>query len=425
MHRIPAKRAVTGLIASLLVIGAALAAGVASHVRTASATPPTPPFTQCPPVGLDTSCAVLIVFNPDGSRTTLVDPTQPPFDGIEDTLVGVQNNSSTPVSSLSLTGPGIFGFDGDGLCAQSNAPGGCPFDSTLYAGRSSTTSTAVTTAGCGNTFTITDMVTFSSGTVNWPLCAGISSGGSAYFSLEGPTAVVAPPTAPIVTFVTLSPVAAVNPVSTPTHTVTALVQDQFMMPMSGVTVTFTVTRTPPPSPASGTCTTGTSGTCTFTYAGPILPAIDAITGCAAGAGGLPVCGAATKTWVLPVGTASCAIDITNGGSMIANNGDKVTFGGNVHTDQAAAPSGQEQYTDSPANLDVHSINILAVTCTTNQEQADIFGAATINGSGSHVFRIEVTDPDSTSGSDTYSIVLDTGYNSGSHAIKGNVEMHHT
>ena len=420
MHRIPAQRAVTGLIASLFVLTVALGGGLASHVRTASATPPTPPFTQCPAVGLDTSCAVLIVFNSDGSRTTLVDPTQLPFDGIEDTLVGVQNNSSLPVSSLALTGPDIFGFDFDGLCASFPQPGGCPYDSTTYAGRDTAGSVANTGSGNGNTFTVIDSNT---GTVNWS--SPIPVGGSAYFSLEGPTSSVVPPTTPIVTFVTLSPVTAVNPVSTPTHTVTVLVQDQFMMPMSGVTVTFTVTRTPPPSPASGTCTTGTTGTCTFTYPGPILPAIDAITGCAAGAAGTPVCGFATKTWILPVGTASCAIDITNGGWMNANNGDKVTFGGTVHTDQAAAPSGQEQYTDKPANLDVHSISILAVTCTANQEQADIYGTATINGSGNNLFRIEVTDPDSTSGSDTYWIVLDTGYDSGSHAIHGNVEMHTT
>jgi hypothetical protein len=171
--------------------------------------------------------------------------------------------------------------------------------------------------------------------------------------------------------------------------------------------------------------TGTSGTCSFTYPGPILPAIDAITGCAPGAGGVPVCGAATKTWVLPVGTATCAIDITQGGWMIANNGDKVTFGGAVHTDQATAPSGQEQYTDSPANLNVHSINILAVTCTNNQQKADIFGTATENGAGSHFFRIEVTDPDNPVGSDTYELTLDN-YESGSHTLGGgHVEMHTT
>ena len=111
--------------------------------------------------------------------------------------------------------------------------------------------------------------------------------------------------------------------------------------------------------------------------------------------------------------------------MIADNGDKVSFGGTVHTDQAAAPSGQEQYTDSPANLNVHSIDIMAVTCSANQELADIYGTATINGSGSHLFRIELTDPDTTAGSDTYWIILDTGYDSGSHPIHGNVEMHKT
>jgi hypothetical protein len=198
-----------------------------------------------------------------------------------------------------------------------------------------------------------------------------------------------------------------------------------MMPMSGVTVFFTVTRAPGGVTNTGTCTTGLTGTCSFTYAGPILPAIDAITGCA-GPGGAPPCGTATKTWILPVSNPLCKIDITQGGWIIANNGDKVSFGGTAHTDQAGAPSGQEQFTDSPANLDVHSINILAITCSPNLELADIYGSATVNGSGSHLFRIEVTDPDSSGGNDTYWIVLDTGYNSGSHALGGgHVEIHLT
>ena len=66
---------------------------------------PVPPFIQCPPVGLDTSCGILIVYNPDGTRITLADPSQPPFDGIEDTLVGVQNNSSSSIASTALTAP--------------------------------------------------------------------------------------------------------------------------------------------------------------------------------------------------------------------------------------------------------------------------------------------------------------------------------
>jgi hypothetical protein len=112
--------------------------------------------------------------------------------------------------------------------------------------------------------------------------------------------------------------------------------------------------------------------------------------------------------------------------MIANDGDKVSFGGNAFTDNGSVPHGQEQYTDKPATLDLHSIDIKAITCSSNLETADIYGDATINVSGYHLFRIEVSDPDSTGGSDTYWIVLDTGYDSGKHPLGGgHVEIHHT
>jgi hypothetical protein len=141
-------------------------------------------------VGLDTSCAVLIVL--DGGRVTLVDPSQGPFDGVEDTLIGVQNNSSQPVSSLPLTGVGIFGFDADGLCTALPQPVGCPYGPTTYEGRGSSTSIASTAPGGGVTFTITNADT---GTVNFS--PGIPPGGSAYFSLEGPTSSIAPVEQPI------------------------------------------------------------------------------------------------------------------------------------------------------------------------------------------------------------------------------------
>src|SRR5437764_10015059 len=69
-------------------------------------------FTQCPAIGLDTGCAVLITINADGSITTTDDPSQGPYDGVEDTLVGVQNNSSTPLRQLDLSSSlPIFGFE--------------------------------------------------------------------------------------------------------------------------------------------------------------------------------------------------------------------------------------------------------------------------------------------------------------------------
>src|SRR5438093_2107123 len=161
---------IRGLAASLiLALGGVL-------INTAPASAQVPPFTQCPPVGVDTSCAVLIVFNADGSRTTLVDPTQPPFDGIEDTLIGVQNNSTVSITMLGLSGPNIFGFDFDGLCDQFTKPAGCPYGPTHYEGRQSTTSMASSATGMGNTFTITNA---NNGVVNWS--PGIPPGGSDYF----------------------------------------------------------------------------------------------------------------------------------------------------------------------------------------------------------------------------------------------------
>jgi Bacterial Ig-like domain (group 1) len=382
-------------------------------------------FTQCPPVGLDSGCAVLITVNPNGSTTTATDPSQPPFDGVEDTLVGVQNNqTATTVTELALTGsgsPGILQFDGDGLCSGVYFPGPseppCPYGATRYEGRATagpiaseeaTTFPAETFTGSGNTGAIKF--------VNPPIPAL----GSAYFSLEGPTSSFTGCTGGTPTSVTLSPLTATNNVGT-SHTVTATVTDTCGEPVSGATVQFTVTRTPPPG-TSGSCVTGSSGTCSFTYTGPILPAADVITGCAGPSGTAP-CGTATKSWVLPPPTALCSADITQGGWMIADNSDRVNFGGVAHTDQAGAPSGEEQYTDKKALLNAHSINILSITCTA--EKADIYGTATENGTGSHMFRIEVTDPDSSKSSDTYWMFLDN-YNSGSHPLSGgHVEIHKT
>jgi hypothetical protein len=98
----------------------------------------TPPFHQCPAAGLDTSCRILIVYNPDGSRRIFTDPNvSATYDGNDDTLIGVQNNSPSPISAVPLKGTGpIFGFDGDGICSSSISPNppGCPFGPTGYEG---------------------------------------------------------------------------------------------------------------------------------------------------------------------------------------------------------------------------------------------------------------------------------------------------
>jgi hypothetical protein len=168
-----------------------------------------------------------------------------------------------------------------------------------------------------------------------------------------------------------------------------------------------------------------NGQATFCYTGPALPGADAITAYADTNNnnvhdvGEPS-GAATKAWMLPVTTPLCTITITNGGWITADNGDKATFGGNAKADATGQTSGQEQYQDKgPAQkMNVHSINVLAVVCQ-GTTQASIYGQATINGSGSFFYRINVQDLGEPGvGKDTYRILLQNGYNSGEHKLEG-------
>jgi hypothetical protein len=79
-------------------------------------------FTQCPAVDKDTSCQFLFTVT-DTETTVASDPTQGPYEGIEDALIGVQNNSSKPISSLPISAEApLFGFEHDGICSPGEAP---------------------------------------------------------------------------------------------------------------------------------------------------------------------------------------------------------------------------------------------------------------------------------------------------------------
>lgn len=131
-------------------------------------------------------CNVVITFNANGSITTTV-PNSNPYDGAEDTLVGIVNNSGSAISSvgLSSTTLALFGFDGDGACESLNGTqmggvyesvancAGVPFggDPNDYEGP------GVSFSGINAAKT--------SGTVNFsPAIA--ANGGTAWFSLEEP-----------------------------------------------------------------------------------------------------------------------------------------------------------------------------------------------------------------------------------------------
>lgn len=82
-------------------------------------------FTQCPAVELDTSCQFLVTVT-DTETTVAGDPAQGPYEGADDALIGVQNSSSKPVSSIPLSAEiELFGFEGDGICSVSKPAPGC------------------------------------------------------------------------------------------------------------------------------------------------------------------------------------------------------------------------------------------------------------------------------------------------------------
>ena len=153
------------------VLGATMALGALAFAATPSGAAG-PEFPQCPAVGLDTGCGLLITISSNGTITAAGDASQQPYDGTDDTLVGVQNNDSGFVSSIALSGSGIFGFDGDGICTYAFTGDG--YCSSLPAGSSGY-------EGPQNTFSVVDA---SDGSVNFTN-GGLAPGKSTYFSLEG------------------------------------------------------------------------------------------------------------------------------------------------------------------------------------------------------------------------------------------------
>ena len=135
----------------------------------------------------DTGCNVLITFGANGSITTTFPNAAPSYDaGGDDNLIGVVNDTGSPISSINLSSAidDIFGFDGDGICGPS-VTGATP--GYTFVGGGNPCMNIIDTSdgiygGPGVTFSSTDLF---SGTVSF--AGGIASGGgTAWFSLEGP-----------------------------------------------------------------------------------------------------------------------------------------------------------------------------------------------------------------------------------------------
>jgi hypothetical protein len=161
------------LVASALAIGWGLAAAPAEPASAASG-PPTP-FTQCPAIGASPSCEILLVVNSDNTVSVYKNSSVGPFDGSDDTLVGIVNDSASAVDAVTVSGPGsgLAGFDGDGICSGDygtwDGSSGCPYGPTGY-------------EGPGTSF-MTEPSLPDSAEVDFT--DGLAAGKSAYFSLEG------------------------------------------------------------------------------------------------------------------------------------------------------------------------------------------------------------------------------------------------
>jgi PEP-CTERM motif len=143
----------------------------------------------CPAVGDATAGCDLVITVTNSGTTVATGPSFAlaggTYDGSDDTLIGIINNSTSALSSISLSSnTDIFGFDGDGI--DTFGVTGNSKDTSGYGGPDSFYSGINPSATAGTV----DFVT--------PLAAG---GGNTFFSLEEalvPSQVVVTPPAPAV-----------------------------------------------------------------------------------------------------------------------------------------------------------------------------------------------------------------------------------
>lgn len=159
--------------ASALAVGGVMA--VAPAIPAGATTTPATPYTECPAIGSSPSCEILLVVNANNTVSVLGDSAVGTFDGSDDTLVGIINNSTAAVKAVTVTGPGsdLSGFDQDGICSGNygtwTGSTGCPYGPTGY-------------EGPGTSF-VTDPSLPDSAEVDF--AGGLAPGKTAYFSLEG------------------------------------------------------------------------------------------------------------------------------------------------------------------------------------------------------------------------------------------------
>src|SRR5262249_22756196 len=91
----------------------------------------------------------------------------------------------------------------------------------------------------------------------------------------------------------------------------------------------------------------------------------------------------TITVGFPPSTAGCKV--TQGGWITTSAGDRANFGGNAHV----PPKGNENYVDHGTDMHVSSLTVQSVVCSRDGTTASIFGTATVDGSASFGYPLDV------------------------------------
>jgi hypothetical protein len=253
----------------MVVFGSVALAGSIFSIYAGSSGAVVPPGTaapgnECPGVGSDTGgCQFLIVLNANGTSTITQSSTagsDTPFDGNDDTLVGIYNNSGATISSIGLSAStDIFGFDGDGICGKDhgvsytwvgtglNGGGfsGCPYGTTGYEGPWVTFSN------------YSSANHYETGTVSFTTApgGGLADQSTTFFSLESKLS-AANFTVPTTTTTTTAPTTTTT--AAPTTTTTVAGTTTTAAPTTTTTAGGTLPPPPPPPPPAGGATTTTA-----------------------------------------------------------------------------------------------------------------------------------------------------------------------
>ena len=172
---------------SVLAIGAAM---LALSLTSANA---------YPDVGADIGGpALILTVNPGGTYIVTNGPNAgTPYDGIEDTYIGVVNNTGAVLNSFTITAPsniGVFGFDGDGI--GSNATTAYCVGAACGAIQYGTPNSGDNT-GYGGPLGSFSAFVFGNGTAStndtalFTIAGGLGIGGTTWLSLEEPLAACA------------------------------------------------------------------------------------------------------------------------------------------------------------------------------------------------------------------------------------------